>query len=77
MASQDPVTDEEWQEAALLARGALLFVAAKAYGLVSGGPHVDVPRCEELLARALARGIEIDDHEAALTFVVMHNEKPR
>jgi hypothetical protein len=71
----DPITDEEWKAAALVARGALLFHSAKAYGLVSGGPVVDVPRCEELLARALARGIEIDDHDAALAFVAECNSE--
>lgn len=69
----DPETDDEWREAALLARGALLLESAKAYGLVRGGPVVDVPRCEELLARASARGIEIDDHDAAVAFVAYAN----
>jgi hypothetical protein len=63
----DPITDEEWRVAALLARGALLFHSAKLYGLVRGGPVVDVPRCEELLARAEARGVEIDDNDAAVS----------
>jgi hypothetical protein len=73
----DPMNDQEWREAALLARGALLFDAAKKYGLVTGGPVVYVARCEELLARALARGVEVDDDEAAATFILTFNGEAR
>lgn len=69
MSYDDPVTDDEWKVAALCARGALLFEAAKAYGLVKGALSIDVARCEELVARARARGIGVDDYEAALAFV--------
>jgi hypothetical protein len=68
--THDPVTDEEWRHAALLARGALLFQAARLYGLVRGGPGIDVPRAEVLVARASARGIEVDDHQAAVAFLI-------
>lgn len=74
--NDDPITDAEWQTMALVARGALLFAGAKAHGLVQDGPRVDVARCEELLARARARGIVVDDDAAAAeAFVVFEYEE--
>jgi hypothetical protein len=43
-----------------LALGASVYLAidaARRYGLVTGGPDVDVERCEELIARAEAAGL--------------------
>jgi hypothetical protein len=54
---RDPETPEEWQEAADLAELWLLVESARLYGLVTGGPAVDVARCEDLLRRAAERGV--------------------
>ncbi len=48
---KDPVTREEWQEVMDAATGAMSLRSARLYGLVQGGPVVDVRRCEELLRR--------------------------
>lgn len=53
----EPQTDAEWQDAVDAAQGALALDAARAYGLVEGGPGVNVARCEEFLAKGEARGI--------------------
>jgi hypothetical protein len=45
----NPSTPGEWQEAVDAAHGALCLDAARLYGLVRGGPEVNVPRCEEIL----------------------------
>jgi hypothetical protein len=55
--AQGPQTPEEWQEAADLATFWLHVDAARAYGLVKGGPPVDADRCEALLAAARGRGV--------------------
>lgn len=55
--SRDPVGTLEWQEAADAAHGALALDAARTYGFVSGGPKVDIVRCEEILRRAATLGI--------------------
>ena len=51
-----PKRPGEWQEAADAAHGALVLDAARQYGLVTGGPVVNVARAEDLLARAKALG---------------------
>jgi hypothetical protein len=58
VAPRDPVTTEEWQEAADAAEFYLVLESARAYGLVVGGPVVECVRCEDLLRRAESRGIK-------------------
>lgn len=53
----EPRTRDEWQEAADAADACLAIHAALAYGLITGGPEIDVDRCEQLLERARAKGI--------------------
>jgi hypothetical protein len=38
-------------------RSALLLDSARLYGLVTGGPHVNVARCDVILARGKQRGV--------------------
>lgn len=52
-----PKTRAEWQIAADAAAGALALDSMRQYGIVTGGPGVDVDRCDELLRRAAARKI--------------------
>lgn len=59
---REPQTDEEWQNAANGAEWALAVDSARLYGLITGGPIVDVERCEELLTGARARGIQAELH---------------
>ena len=49
----DPITREQWQEAATLANAALLIHSAEAYGLIDGGPRIDTDRCHWILQEAL------------------------
>jgi hypothetical protein len=65
--SADPRTEEDWQAAVDCAAGALALDAARQYGLVTGGPAVDVARCEELLDRGRRRGID-PRHDAVERF---------
>lgn len=53
----EPRTDHEWQDAVDAAKGMLAVDAARTYGLVDGGPPVNVDRCNEILLRGAARGI--------------------
>lgn len=53
----EPETDVDWQEAADAAHGALVLDAAREYGFVTGGPKVNVERCERVLSAAKTRGI--------------------
>lgn len=55
---RDPKTREEWQNAVDAAEGAITLESARAYGLVRGGPGVNVARCEEILAAGKLRGIK-------------------
>jgi hypothetical protein len=54
---QDPKTPEQWQEAADAAHVLLLVDSARWYGLIDGGPLVDVERCQSLLKQARSRGV--------------------
>lgn len=47
-----PATRLEWQQAADAAHGMLALESARLYGLVTGGPEVDVERCEQMIERA-------------------------
>lgn len=51
-----PKKPAEWQAAMDAAHGALTLDAARQYGLVTGGPEVDVARCVELLKKGRALG---------------------
>lgn len=53
----NPKNNREWQEAADHAEVMLLIQSARAYGLIAGGPEVNVDRCEELIKLARRRGI--------------------
>lgn len=52
----DPKTKKEWQEAVDAANFWLTFDSARQYGLLAGGPTINVERCEELLKRGKAMG---------------------
>lgn len=49
---RQPMSRQEWQEAADAADACLALEAARQYGLVTGGPAVNVARCEEILVMA-------------------------
>ncbi len=57
---QDPQGDAEWQNAADVAHALLAVDAARAYGLISGGPDVDTDRA----VRGGARPRPRDGHSA-------------
>ncbi len=53
----DPVTLEEWQQAVNAASACLALDAARQYGLVTGGPGVNVDRCGDILRRGALLGV--------------------
>jgi hypothetical protein len=55
---RDPRTPAEWKHAADLAYTLLAIEDCKMYGLVEGGPVIDIERCEVLIERAKMRGIK-------------------
>ncbi len=57
----EPQTLDDWQDVADLSTTYLALESARQYGLIEGGPEVNVERCEELLAGAAALGIEPRD----------------
>lgn len=52
----DPETPHQWQEAVDIAQGFLVLESARLFGLVKGGPKVNVDRCEYILAEGRKRG---------------------
>lgn len=54
---RNPHNKAEWQDAVDAAEACLLLESARLYGLVEGGPAVDVKRCEEILRRGRQLGV--------------------
>ncbi len=54
---RNPINRSEWQDAVDLADFFITLDSARQYGLVEGGPKVNLERCEELLAAGSKRGI--------------------
>ena len=52
----NPQTLQEWQEAVDGAAGLRAIADCKMYGLIEGGPKIDVRRCDEILERGRKRG---------------------
>lgn len=65
---KEPKTREEWQAAVDAARGALMLHSARCYGLITGGPEINVARCQEILTRGAEFGVK-PNVDAALRFV--------
>lgn len=57
MSCLEPRTRDQWQEAVNLAEVCLLIDSGRKYGLLTGGPEVNVERCLEILRGGKARGI--------------------
>jgi len=55
--TRDPKSTAEWQEAVDAAAGLRALADCKMYGLIEGGPEIDVARCDEILERGRARGV--------------------
>lgn len=72
MAHENPITDEEWRFAVTYARGALLLHAAQSYGLVTGGPAVNVDRCAEIIELGRSHGVEATDDDATRLILELH-----
>jgi hypothetical protein len=56
-AMKEPDTLQEWQEAVDAAELLLLIDAARKYGLIRGGPEVNVPRACLIKLKGLSMGI--------------------
>lgn len=52
-----PRTRKQWQEAVDLAAGMRDIADLKMYGLLAGGPEINVARCDDMLERGRQRGI--------------------
>lgn len=50
--ARDPQTPAEWQEALDAATALRAIADCMMYGLVQGGPTINVERCDDLIARA-------------------------
>jgi hypothetical protein len=69
---QDPQNDAEWQEAVDLASALLHLDSARQYGLVTGGPEINVERCARLVADGARRGV-VPSPDHVERFVAAHN----
>lgn len=53
---KNPTTPEEWQNAVDAAEALRLLEGARLYGLVTGGPEVNIERCDEILEQGKQLG---------------------
>jgi hypothetical protein len=63
---RNPETSAEWQAAVTGAYHCLQLDSARQYGLVEGGPEINVERCEQLLEEGKRRGVLPDRSKIAL-----------
>ena len=54
---KDPQTREQWQIAVDIAAGLRAIEDCKMYGLLQGGPKINLDRCDELLTRGARMGV--------------------
>lgn len=68
----DPETPAEWRAAVVMAEACVLLDSARQYGLVVGGPVVDVERCLALIERGRARGVvaSVAELDAGISWIV-------
>jgi hypothetical protein len=57
MKARDPNTPEEWQEAYDAALACRTIADCRMYGLLKGGPLIDLERCDRLIAAGEKRGL--------------------
>lgn len=69
MKRHDPRSLQEWEEVLEMAEFMLLLNSARQYGLVTGGPVVDVERCAEIIKKGRAKGYMTDKAFAHLSRV--------
>jgi hypothetical protein len=53
---KDPRGSKQWQEAVDLAAGLRAIADCKMYGLLEGGPEIDIRRCDQILERGALIG---------------------
>ena len=53
----DPRSPEEWQGAVDMAAFLRIIEDCRMYGLVTGGPKVDISRCDDILEKGKRRGV--------------------
>jgi hypothetical protein len=76
-ARTNPKTREEWQAAVNAAAALRALADCKMYGIIDGGPRIDVERCDELLAKAEALDIRpnVPIETLVVDFVRAYNDK--
>jgi hypothetical protein len=57
MKRRNPVTRAEWQDAVDSAAAVRAVADCKMYGLIKGGPQIDIHRCDEILEAGKRRGV--------------------
>jgi hypothetical protein len=72
-----PDTAIQWQDAVDAANACMVIEAAREYGLVCGGPEVDLRRCIQILAAGLERGIRPTPGSPARYFRVWNNAEEK
>jgi hypothetical protein len=73
---RNPKTPAEWQEAVDAAAACRAIADCKMYGLIQGGPEINVERCDEILERGKARGLHpsAPSTELAIRYVAAFND---
>ncbi len=69
---RDPRTPGEWSDAVDTAHALLLLDASRQYGLLTGGPSVNIDRCDAILKAGAVRGIHPSPY-AVDRFIAAYN----
>jgi hypothetical protein len=72
---KQPRTPAEWQEAVDVAAALRAIADCKMYGLIEGGFHIKVARCDEILERGARRGVHPSrpPGELAVGYIAAYN----
>ncbi len=60
-----PITEADWQMAVDAAAACLSIESARQFGLIIGGPEVDIERCTQIVAQGIDLGITASPGAAA------------
>lgn len=76
---RDPKTRAEWQKAVDGAAGFRAIADCMMYGLLQGGPKINVGRCDEILAEGAKRGVRpsASDEDLAVRLACEINSTPK
>ncbi len=71
---RNPRTRAEWRVAVNMAQACLVLDSARQYGLVTGGPTINLDRCQSILQQGVARRIRPTDADVDAILILIADQ---